>query len=177
MAKTTKEAKPGNSGANGSAAAQLTEIRNLLFAEAMAELREQMDAGFADLTRRLEQSEQALKEQVVHLSERVDSQVERLQQVLADENKKLADAGTELKNELDAVGEDLKQTRSWVEAEHESIYGELSDRHSDAIKQIDKVADELEDKKADRAALASLFSTFVSQLSQGSLGDSEADQP
>jgi uncharacterized protein YoxC len=151
--KATQEPKASHDAAADAIAggASIDKVRDILFGVQMRDY----DKRFARLEERL------LKE-TSDLKEDVKKRLAALEQYVKQEVDALGDR---LSTEHDGRTDDVKDLGQQLLEQQQRLTEEMQQRHHELLEALSRDAGELRDEKADRAALASLFTEMAMRLS------------
>lgn len=172
--------KPDNEAdaTDAAAAAQadtIDQVRDLLFGQEARAQRAEMDGLRNAFTQQLERVEAKLTDRLDKLSDQLAAEVRALEAALADEGKSRAAADDALRAELAQTDSTLAELDRRMQAEHDAIRKQLADEATalrealeatmSALSQkLAETSADLDDRKADRTAIAALLRGVADDL-------------
>lgn len=153
----------------------IDQVRDLLFGQEARAQRAEIDALRKALTQQLERVDAKLTDRLDKLSDQLAAEVRSLEAALGDEGKARAEGDDALRAELAQTDSALAELDQRMQAEHEAIRKQLAEEATALREALEaamsalsqRLADteaDLDDRKADRSAIAALLRGVADDL-------------
>jgi len=140
---------------------KLDQIRDMLFGEHV----ETLQNKYQTLDKNLDQNVSVLRKEmeasIAELRQQLDKKFDQLQKSLKSEESDRLTQTEEINASLSRVNSDILTK---IDIETKRLDQALDDQRKDASKELNTMADSLQNAKVDRKSLASLFNQFAKEL-------------
>ncbi len=140
---------------------KLDQIRDMLFGEQVAALREQCQSLDKSLEKNISTLRNEMKSSANELKQQIEQNFDQLQKRINSEEMDRATQNEQLNSALATINSDIVTK---IELETKRIDDALNEQHQDSVRQLNNVADSLQNSKVDRKTLAKFFSQFADEL-------------
>jgi DNA anti-recombination protein RmuC len=179
QASDEKATAQGDLGADGPGGASIEKVRDILFGVQMREydkrfarLEERLSKDTAelrdDVKRRLAALEHYVRQEIDALGERLTAEQGERGSAVKQIGQELRDQGSALEKRCAAIEDQgaraQREMRQQLLEQQQRLTDEIQQRHQELLAALGRESSELRDDKADRAALASLFTEMAMRL-------------
>ena len=140
---------------------KLDQIRDMLFGEQVSALRSQCQTLDKSLVKNISALRDEMKSSINELKVQIEQSIDQLQKRVNAEETERAGQNENLNSALSNVSSDITTK---IDFEAKRLDEAIDQQHQESTRQLDQVAETLQDSKLDRKTLAKFFSQFAEEL-------------
>ena len=140
---------------------KLDQIRDMLFGEQVSALRKQCQSLEKSLGKNISGLRSEMKASINELKGQIEHSIDQLQKRINAEEGERTGQHDELSSQLSNINSDITTK---IDLETKRLDDAIEQQYQESTRQLDTVAESLQDSKLDRKTLAKFFSQFAEEL-------------